>query len=104
MKIYFQDLIGTNIRLWNILESQKETIEALEATNNSLLSNKLNMTMKVLTIFSAIMLPMSAYSSMLAISAGIPFGHHPHAFWIHAGIMLVIASVTTWIFRYKKWF
>ena len=25
-KIYFEDLIGTNIRLWNILESQKETI------------------------------------------------------------------------------
>jgi len=104
MKVYFQDLIGTNIRLWNILESQKETIEALEATNNSLLSNKLNMTMKVLTIFSAIMLPMSAYSSMLAISASIPFGRNPHAFWIHAGIMLVIALITTVIFRYKKWF
>ena len=62
------------------------------------------MTMKVLTIFSATMLPMSAYSSMLAISASIPFGSNPHAFWIHAGIMLVIAFITTAIFRYKKWF
>ena len=104
MRVYFQDLIGTNIRLWNILESQKETIEALEATNNSLLSNKLNMTMRVLTIFSATLLPMSAYSSMLAISASIPFGTHPYAFWIHAGFMLVIAMVTIGIFRYRKWF
>jgi magnesium transporter len=104
MKVYFQDLIGTNIRLWNILESQKETIEALEDTNNSLLSNKLNSTMKVLTVFSAILLPVSAYSSMLAISASIPFGHHPHAFWIHSAIMAVIALTTTLVFRWRRWF
>ncbi len=104
MKVYFQDLIGTNIRLWNILESQKETIEALEATNNSLLSNKLNMTMKVLTVFSAILLPVSAYSSMLAISASIPFGNNPHAFWIHAAIMTVIAFATAAVFRWRRWF
>lgn len=103
MKIYFQDLIGTNIRLWNILESQKETIEALEATNNSLLSNKLDLTMKVLTIFSAILLPMTVYSNMLAMSAQIPFGHSPYAFWIHAGLMAVLSLITITIFRIKKW-
>ncbi|HHH12312.1 MAG TPA: hypothetical protein ENJ77_00355, partial [Candidatus Moranbacteria bacterium] len=30
---YIRDLIGANIRLWNTLESQKETIESLEDTN-----------------------------------------------------------------------
>ncbi|MBI2439681.1 MAG: magnesium transporter CorA family protein [Candidatus Moranbacteria bacterium] len=102
-KIYFQDLIGTNIRLWNILESQKETIEALEATNNSLLSNKLDLTMKVLTIFSAVLLPMTVYSNMLAMSAQIPFGNNPHAFWIHFSLMLLLSLVTIAIFRTKKW-
>lgn len=104
MKIYFLDLIGTNIRLWNVLESQKETIEAMEATNNSLLSNKLDLTMKVLTIFSAIMLPMTAYSNMLAMSAQIPFGHSPYAFWIHVAIMAFLSVFTITIFKYKKWF
>ncbi|MFZ2187825.1 MAG: magnesium transporter CorA family protein [Candidatus Moraniibacteriota bacterium] len=103
IKIYFQDLIGTNVRLWNILESQKETIEALEATNNSLLSNKLDLTMKVLTIFSAILLPMTVYSNMLAMSAQIPFGHSPYAFWIHAGFMALLSIMTITIFRIKKW-
>lgn len=102
-KIYFQDLIGTNIRLWNILESQKETIEALEDTNNSLLSNKLNLTMKVLTIFSAVMLPMTAYSNMLAMSATIPFGHSIYAFWIHVGIMAFLSLLTILFFKAKKW-
>jgi hypothetical protein len=104
LRVYFQDLIGTNIRIWNILESSKETIEALEATNNSLLSNKLDLTMKVLTIFSAVLLPMSVYTNMLAMSASIPFGNHPNAFWIHTFIMLLIALITVVIFRWKKWF
>jgi len=97
-------MIGTNIRIWNILESAKETVEALEATNNSLLSNKLDLTMKVLTIFSAVLLPMTVYTNMLAMSASIPFGDHPDAFWIHFCFMLLIASGTVIVFRWRKWF
>ncbi|MFZ2193500.1 MAG: magnesium transporter CorA family protein [Candidatus Moraniibacteriota bacterium] len=103
LRPYFQDLIGTNIRIWNMLESAKETIESLESTNNSLLSNQLDMTMKVLTIFSAVMLPMSVYSNILAMSADIPFGKNPHAFWIHLIIMLFISGITILIFKMRKW-
>ena len=103
LKAYFQDLIGTNIRIWNSLESSKEMIEALEATNNSLLSNKLNMTMKVLTIFSAIFLPITVYSNILAMSADIPFGNNPFGFWIHISIMALIVFLTMSIFKLKKW-
>ncbi|EKE15969.1 MAG: hypothetical protein ACD_11C00061G0003, partial [uncultured bacterium] len=102
-KPYFSDLIGTNIRLWNSLESNKETIESLEETNNSLLSNKLNITMKVLTIFSAVMLPMTVYSNILAMSADIPFGKNPHAFAIHVSIMLFLSLLTISAFKTKKW-
>lgn len=103
LRPYFQDLIGTNIRIWNMLESAKETIESLEETNNSLLSNQLDMTMKVLTIFSAIMLPMTVYSNILAMSADIPFGKNPNAFWIHLGIMALISLITITVFKTKKW-
>ena len=103
LKPYYQDLIGTNIRIWNNLESAKETIESLEETNNSLLSNKLDLTMKVLTIFSAVMLPMTVYSNILAMSADIPFGKNPHAFWIHLSIMLFLSVFTISIFKIKKW-
>jgi magnesium transporter len=104
IKPYFQELIGINVRLWNTLESTKETIESLEETNNSLLSNKLENTMKILTIFSAIMLPMTVYSNILAMSAEIPFGRHPQGFWIHMGIMLLLSLITMVFFKAKKWF
>ncbi|MFA5961069.1 MAG: magnesium transporter CorA family protein [Parcubacteria group bacterium] len=103
LRPYFQDLIGTNIRIWNMLESAKETIESLEATNNSLLSNQLDMTMKVLTIFSAVMLPMTVYSNILAMSADIPFGKNPNAFWIHLSIMFALSLATITFFKVRKW-
>lgn len=103
LRPYFQDLIGTNIRLWNNLESYKETIESLEETNNSLLSNKLDLTMKILTLFSAVLLPLTVYSNILAMSAEIPFGRNPYGFWIHMSIMLAIAAVTITVFKIRKW-
>ncbi|HPN96518.1 MAG TPA: magnesium transporter CorA family protein [Candidatus Moranbacteria bacterium] len=103
LKPYYQDLTGTNVRIWNTLESNKETIESLEATNNSLLSNKLDMTMKVLTIFSAVLLPLTVYSNILAMSASIPFGNNPNGFWIHMSIMLVLGLITITVFKIKKW-
>ena len=101
---YFQDLIGTNIRLWNALESNKETIESLEETNNSLLSNKLDLTMKVLTIFNAIFLPITVYSNIMSMTTNIPLHNHPEGFWIHTIIMLLISIFTIILFKVKKWF
>lgn len=103
LKPYFQDLIGTNIRVWNSLESAKETIESLEDTNNSLLSNKLDMTMKVLTIFSAIILPLTVYSNIMSMSVNVPMHTNSNAFWFHVSIMFFLAVFTFAIFKIKKW-
>jgi len=100
---YLQDLIGTNIRLWNALESNKETIESLEETNNSLLSNKLDLTMKLLTIFNAIFLPITVYSNIMAMSTPVPLHNYPGGFWIHNLIMIFISVFTIMLFRVKKW-
>jgi magnesium transporter len=103
IKPYLQDLVGTNIRLWNTLDNAKEIIESLEETNNSLLSNKLNITMKVLTIFSAIMLPLTVYSNIMSMSVSVPLHKSEAAFWVHVGIMILIAAFTVILFKAKKW-
>jgi len=103
LRSYYQDLVGTNIRVWSALENAKETIESLEGTNDALLSNKLNTTMKVLTIFSAVMLPMTVISSVLSMSMHIPLSQNPHAFWIYVAGMFLISAITIVIFKVKKW-
>ena len=103
LKPYYQDLVGTNIRLWSSLESAKETIESLEETNNSLLSNKLNLTMKVLTVFNAIFLPITVYSNLMSMNTPIPFENNIIGFWLHSLLMLIISILTIILFKFKKW-
>lgn len=104
LRLYFQDLISTNIRIWNMLESSKETIEALEDTNNSLLSNKLNQTMKVLTIFSAVILPLTVYSNAMSMNTKhLPFENTTGGFLWHLAMMISISLLTIVIFRLRRW-
>lgn len=104
VKPYFYDLIGTNIRLWNMLESSKETINSLEDTNNSLLSEKINTKMRVITIFSAVFIPMTLYANVLGINVTTPLAQHPLGFEIHLAIMISISLMTILVFRLTKWF
>lgn len=103
IKPYFQDLIGTNIRLWNMLESAKETIASLEETNNSLLSHKINSKMRIITIFSATIIPVTLYVNVLGINVEIPLSHNPYGFIIHLSIMICISIVTLLFFKFSKW-
>ena len=54
-----QEVIGSIIRVWNVLENHRELINSIEQTNNSLLSYKLSDIMKFLTVVSFITFPLS---------------------------------------------
>lgn len=99
---YYQDLIGTNVRLWNTLQNCKETIESLEVTNESLLSDKINERMRFITIFTAALVPTSLYANIVSMNVHIPFEDNPHAFWIHIGMLVVVGVVTVLLFKLLK--
>ena len=48
-----------------MLENYKEVVEALEATNESVISHRLNDVLRVLTAFSVIFLPLTLIASDL---------------------------------------
>lgn len=99
------EVIGSNIKVWNTLENHKEMVEALEQTNESLISYKLNDTMKILAALSAIMLPLSLIVNTFGMNAtnGMPFIKSPFAFWIVFLIMLTMTIISILFFKYKKW-
>ena len=104
IKIYYQDLIGTNIRLWNDLESAKETIVSLEKTNNSLLSEKINHRMRIITVFSVLWIPLTIYLSLFQVNVtNLPLRDNPLGFFIHILVMSVITIITFIIFKIAKW-
>lgn len=104
IKMYYQDLIGTNIRLWNDLESAKETIVSLEKTNNSLLSEKINHRMRIITVFSVLWIPITVYINFFGINfTEHPLKDNPLEVLTHLATILIISLITFVTFKLAKW-
>lgn len=99
------EVIGSNIKVWNTLENNKEMIEALEHTNESLFSYKLNTTMKILTAFSVIVLPVSLIANTFGMNVtnGMPFVDSPFGFYIVGGAMIIMTFISFLFFKLNKW-
>src|SRR3954447_11206324 len=64
LDIYFDDIVDASERIWDMLENYREVIDALEETNEALISHRLNNVLRVLTAFSAIFLPLTLVASI----------------------------------------
>src|SRR5919107_1840467 len=51
LEVYFDDIMDASERIWDMLENFKEVVEALEDTNESVLSHRLNDILRILTAF-----------------------------------------------------
>lgn len=104
--IYFDDIVDQIESLWNILGTQKEIIESLEDTNESLLSHNINLTMRTLTVFSAIMLPLTFLTGLFGMNVQLPFTDaqlHIEHFWSIILLMAIVGVGLFTIFKWKKW-
>ncbi|MET0600593.1 MAG: magnesium transporter CorA family protein [Baekduia sp.] len=103
LDIYFDDINDASERVWDMLENFKEVIEGLENTNEAVLSHRLNDSIRVLTAFSVIMLPLTLIASVLGMNVGVPGEGSLHAFWITIAVMLsVLTGMVLW-FRRRGW-
>lgn len=90
--------------IWNILESQKESINALHETNESLLTLRTNNVMRILTIISVITFPLTLLATIFAIHApGNPIMNMPGGFWLILALTLMGAVSMYTIFKKKDW-
>jgi magnesium transporter len=71
----------------------------------SAISNRLNQVMKVLTVVSTILLPMTVLTGLWGMNVMLPqFGGSPTAqFWWIIGIMAAITVAMLAVFRWKRW-
>ncbi len=101
---YFGDIVDHLYRARDIIDEDAEIIAGLSDTADTLLSHRLNGVMRILTVFSVIMLPLTFISSVYGMNiSGLPFADHPQSFWIVNGFMLVTAAVMLIYFRRRKW-
>ncbi len=101
--IYFGDILDHLGKQWDMLEDDKEIIEGLNDTLDSLTSHRINEVMKILTVISVVLLPMTLVASVYGMNVALPFGEHPFAFLIVVGYMVLAAVSMMTYFRYKGW-
>lgn len=101
---YFNNLVSTYNRVHNLLTTSRKTIAALDSTNQSLLTTKTNDIIRVLTIFSVIVFPLTLFAGLFGMNTEFsPFVGRPYDFWIILGMMFAGAIVMLGIFKAKKW-
>ena len=103
LDIYFEDIQDASERIWDMLENFKEVSEALEATNESALSHRLNDVLRVLTAFSVIMLPLTLIASIFGMNTRVPGEESITAFWVVIGVMVLVLVGMLTLFRKRGW-
>ncbi len=104
LTFYFDNLVEHTKDIWDALENQKDSIEALKDTNEALISFQLNNIMKLLTIISVVMLPAGLVANVFSTNAqNVPFIGLPGDFWILVGIMTIVGVTMLAFFHKKKW-
>jgi magnesium transporter len=103
LELYFDDIVDASERIWDLLDNYKEVVEALEDTNESLISHQQNDILYVLTIFSVVMLPLTFITGFFGMNVHFPGFNSPEGFWATLGLMVVIIVGMLGFFRYKRW-
>ena len=99
---YFGSLLGKYHLVWQMLDSQHETIRILQETNLGLLSIRINEAIRTLTGFAV----PTFVLTMLATIFGwrlLPLLGTPYDFWIFLGILATIGCLMLIYFKKKKW-
>lgn len=101
---YFHNLMNLHNQASSLLAANLKTLSSLDSTNQSLLTTKTNEVIKILTIFSVILLPLAFIVQLFGMSiTSIPLNNHPYGFWIVTGITAFFAFIMTIFFKMKKW-
>ena len=86
------------------LDLVRERAIVIQEDLSSRLSEKMDRTMYVLSIVSAIFLPLGFLTGLLGINiGGIPGADYGGAFFVFCALLVGIVGFQIWLFKSKKW-
>jgi magnesium transporter len=103
LDLYFDDIVDASERIWDLLDNFKEVVEALEDTNESVISHRQNDVLRFLTVVTVILLPLTLITGIFGMNVHFPGFETSAAFWAIVGFMLGLGLGLTAFFRYKRW-
>jgi magnesium transporter len=103
LEIYFDDIVDAAERIWDLLDNYKEVADALEQTNESVISHRQNNVLLLLTVISATMLPLTVLTGVFGMNVLYPGEGTREAFWLIVAALIATLAGMVGFFRYKRW-
>ena len=103
MQDYWGNILDYYQRIYDMVEDDAELIRGYSMTFDSLQVNKTNEVMKILTLVSSILLPLTFIASLYGMNIKLPIQEHPQSFIIVASAMVIIAIGMVIYFKIRKW-
>jgi magnesium transporter len=103
LELYFDDINDAVERIWDQLDNYKEVVEALEQTNESVISHRQNNVLRLLTIISVTMLPLTLLTGIFGMNVVYPGEGTTVAFWVILGALVATLVAMVGFFRWKQW-
>lgn len=103
--VFYRNVYDHLMRFTELIESSREMATDLMQSYLAATSNRLNSIMKVLTMISTVVLPMT----LIAGIYGMNFEHMPELKWLYGypfalGLMALMAIGSVLFFKWTKWF
>ena len=104
MQPFWGNVLDHLQKIWDRVEDNQELIEGISESNESLLSSRANQIIKVLTIFSAVILPLNLLASIYGMNIKLPFAQETSIFWVLMFCMLLGTLAGLLVLKLKRWF
>jgi len=100
---YVSGIINEYNKTRAILDSHKEILTDLRETNDSLLANKTKETMKILTVITFLISPITVISNIFVINSNFLKENDSIPYYLVLGLMFITSLLTFVYIKNKKW-
>jgi len=103
MEEYWGNILDFYQKMWDMIDDYGELVAGLSNTFDSLMANRTNEIMRILTIISTIVLPLSFFTGIYGMNVHLPLQNNAIAFWLLIGFCFITAVLMLFYFNKKKW-
>lgn len=101
---YMEDLLIRLRRLADDIDGVRDGMMAVVESYASVVANRMNRAMKLLTVVSVVFLPPTLIASIYGMNFAIPEYHWPLGYWYSLGLMVMVSAGILFYMQAKGWF
>lgn len=103
-RVYFRDVFDHIQRINELADSHRDTLNSVLEVYFSTVQSRTNETIRVLTIISTILLPLTFLTGLYGMNfASMPELEWEHGYLFFWGLIAVVVGGMLWFFRRRKW-